>query len=91
MKILNFGSLNMDFVYSLDHIVSPGETLTSHGFDTFPGGKGLNQSIAAARGGAKIFHAGCIGTDGDLLKDILDKSGADTSYIKKRSARTVTQ
>lgn len=87
MKILNFGSLNMDFVYSLDHIVSPGETLTSRGFDTFPGGKGLNQSIAAARGGAKIFHAGCIGTDGELLKDILDKSGADTSYIKKAECK----
>lgn len=87
MKILNFGSLNMDFVYSLDHIVSPGETLTSHGFDTFPGGKGLNQSIAAARAGTKIFHAGCIGTEGDLLKDILKKSGADISYIKKAECK----
>lgn len=48
MKILNFGSCNIDYVYSLDHIVGIGETETTHKLETFPGGKGLNQSIAAA-------------------------------------------
>ena len=54
MKILNFGSCNIDYVYSLDHIVAPGETETSDALDIFPGGKGLNQSIALAKAGAKV-------------------------------------
>ena len=48
MKILNFGSCNIDYVYSLDHIVKVGETETTYKMNVFPGGKGLNQSIAAA-------------------------------------------
>lgn len=87
MKILNFGSLNIDYVYSLDHIVSPGETATSHKFEIFPGGKGLNQSIAASRAGAKIYHAGCIGCDGSILTEVLLKNGVDISYINKEQER----
>lgn len=83
MKILNFGSCNIDYVYSLPHIVRPGETLSAVKMELFPGGKGLNQTIAAARAGAGIFHAGCIGEDGGFLKDLLQESGADTSLMKK--------
>ena len=82
MKILNFGSCNIDFVYSLDHIVKPGETETTYKMETFPGGKGLNQSIALARAGAMVYHAGCIGEDGDMLKKILSESNVDISYLK---------
>ena len=53
MKILNFGSLNVDFTYRVDHIVGPGETISSKKLEVFPGGKGLNQSIALARAGGK--------------------------------------
>lgn len=81
MKILNFGSCNVDYVYSVEHIVVPGETISSNKLELFPGGKGLNQSIAAARAGATVYHAGCIGNDGKMLKDILIKSGVDTSYL----------
>lgn len=42
MKILNFGSCNLDYVYALNHIVAPGETESSQGMQLFPGGKGLN-------------------------------------------------
>ena len=70
MKILNFGSCNIDYVYSLDHIVGIGETETTHKLETFPGGKGLNQSIAVAKAGVKIFHAGCVGCDGEILTNI---------------------
>ena len=42
MKLLNFGSCNLDFVYSLDHIVAPGETEATVSSEIFPGGKGLN-------------------------------------------------
>lgn len=83
MKILNFGSCNIDYVYSLDHIVSPGETETTYKMETFSGGKGLNQSIAVSRAGAKVYHAGCIGEDGEMLEKIMKQSGVDTSYLKK--------
>lgn len=83
VKILNFGSCNIDYVYSLDHIVEVGETETTHKREIFPGGKGLNQSIAAAKAGAAIFHAGCVGCDGELLTDILTENGVDISYMSK--------
>ena len=85
MKILNFGSCNVDYVYSMDRIVAPGETLSASKMELFPGGKGLNQSVAVAKAGAHIYHAGVIGNDGDMLFDILEKNGVDTTYIKKRS------
>lgn len=83
MKILNFGSCNIDYVYSLDHIVRTGETETTYKLEIFPGGKGLNQSIAVAKAGAKIYHAGCVGCDGNLLTDNLSENGIDISYLKK--------
>ena len=82
MKIINFGSCNIDYVYSLDHIVNAGETETSDKLNVFPGGKGLNQSIALARAGAEVYHAGCIGEDGEFLSEILEKAGADVSHLK---------
>ena len=83
MKILNFGSCNIDYVYSLDHIVKAGETQTTYDTKIFPGGKGLNQSIALAKAGGKVFHAGCIGHDGGMLADILSYNGVDISYIER--------
>ena len=83
MKILNFGSCNIDYVYSMDHIVKSGETEMTSGLEIFAGGKGLNQSIAISRAGAEVYHAGCIGNDGGMLMDILNDSGVDTSYIKR--------
>lgn len=82
MKILTFGSSNIDYVYSVPHFVKPGETLSSSGMNYFPGGKGLNQSIAIARSGAQVYHAGCIGTDGLFLKELLEEAGANTEYLK---------
>ena len=83
MKILNFGSCNIDYVYSLDHIVVIGETETTYKCDIFPGGKGLNQSIAVAKAGAKVYHEGCIGCDGAMLADILSENGVDISFLSK--------
>lgn len=83
MKILNFGSCNVDYVYSMERIVAPGETLSASKMELFPGGKGLNQSVAVAKAGAHIYHAGVIGNDGDMLFDILEKNGVDTTYIKR--------
>lgn len=53
MKALNFGSLNLDYVYEVDHFVQPGETLSALRQTVNPGGKGLNQSIALARAGRR--------------------------------------
>ncbi len=68
MKVLNYGSLNVDYVYSVDHIIVGGETQQSFKMETFSGGKGLNQSIALAKAGVPVYHAGIIGTDGDILR-----------------------
>jgi ribokinase len=80
-RILNFGSLNIDHVYLVDHFVRPGETLGSKSYRVFMGGKGSNQSVALARAGASVAHAGKIGTDGKWIKDRLRSFGVDTSFL----------
>ncbi len=93
-KILNYGSLNLDYVYRVPHFVTPGETLSSTDRQIFAGGKGLNQSIAAAKAGANVYHAGAIGNDSELLRDTLNAAGVDCRYIKVRngaSGHTVIQ
>lgn len=82
MKILNFGSLNLDYVYRVDHFAGPGETLSALSREVKPGGKGLNQSIALARAGARVFHAGCLGKGGEMLRELLEKDGVDTSLLR---------
>ena len=82
MKIINFGSLNIDKVYALDEFALAGQTVFAKSYETFAGGKGLNQSVAAARAGGTVIHAGQIGEDGAFLKDLLSEAGADTSFIR---------
>lgn len=94
MKVLNFGSLNLDYVYSVDHMVLPGETLASGGIETFCGGKGLNQSIALAKAGAPVYHAGMVGAEGGILLDACREAGVNTDYIKiipGKSGHTIIQ
>ncbi|WP_434309088.1 ribokinase [Hominifimenecus sp. rT4P-3] len=81
MSVLSFGSLNIDYVYSVDHFVSPGETLSAKALHVYIGGKGLNQSIALARTGISVYHAGAIGTDGRFLIEALEKAGVNTEYV----------
>ncbi len=83
MKLLNFGSCNIDYVYSLHHVVAPGETEATDSLHIYSGGKGLNQSVAAARAGAEVYHAGCIGEDGDFLAQLLRENGVNVSYLKR--------
>ncbi len=82
MKILNFGSLNIDYVYKVKNFVSPGETVKSKELVRKVGGKGLNQSVAMARAGLKVYHAGCVGEDGRTLVDFLKKDNINTENIK---------
>ena len=83
MKIVSFGSLNLDHVYSVPHFVAPGETLMSEDYKVCYGGKGLNQSIAAARAGAGVVHTGMVGRGGEILSDYLGENGVDTSLLEK--------
>lgn len=82
MPILNFGSLNIDHVYRVDNFVLPGETKHTKSYTINSGGKGLNQSIAAARAGSQVFHAGVAGRDGGFLVEMLQAAGVDTSLMQ---------
>lgn len=82
MKMLNFGSLNIDHIYHVDHFVTPGETIAAASLSVSAGGKGLNQSIALARSGLTTYHAGCIGADGIFLKTLLEERGVQTNYLR---------
>lgn len=81
MNVINFGSLNYDHVYELEHFVRAGETITAGGYRRLCGGKGLNQSIALAHAGAKVFHAGKVGRDGQALIARLKTAGVDTTHV----------
>lgn len=94
MKVLSFGSLNIDYVYAVDHIILPGETEDTGGREIHCGGKGLNQSIALSRAGVKVMHAGLVGEEGDALIEQCAENGVDTRFIRKvpgPSGHTVIQ
>lgn len=88
MKVLNMGSLNLDYVYQVDHILTGGETLASDSMEVFPGGKGLNQSIALAKAGVCVYHAGLIGQEGQMLVEICRENGVDTRHIRQISGKS---
>ncbi|MCR5762998.1 MAG: ribokinase [Treponema sp.] len=88
MKFLNFGSLNLDIVYKVPHIVAPGETVSSYDITVAPGGKGLNQSVALSRAGGNVYHAGMIGEDGGLLIDVCNENNINSKYIIVKKEKT---
>ena len=88
MKILCFGSCNIDYVYSVDRISAPGETISAKDLGLFPGGKGLNQAVALSKAGAEVYFAGAIGVDGGFLRDVLTESGADVRYLRQVPEKT---
>jgi ribokinase len=71
MSIFNLGSINIDHVYRVAHLPGPGETVADIGYASVLGGKGVNQSIAAALAGAQIHHIGAVGADGEWIIDRL--------------------
>ena len=88
MKVLCIGSMNLDFVYSVDHIVQPGETEASYSLDVFLGGKGMNQSVALAKAGADTYHAGLIGDDGKVFLDACKEHNVNGKHIKTIDVKT---
>ena len=88
MKVLTIGSMNIDHVYTVDHIVQPGETLTTASMNIFLGGKGINQSMALAKAGAEVYHSGMIGNDGTLFLEACKEYGVNSDYIRKINEKT---
>lgn len=82
MNALNLGSLNVDYVYQVDHIVHPGETISGRTLQTFPGGKGANQSNAIAKAGGRVWHAGKVGEEGRWMLDVLGEAGVHTDLVR---------
>lgn len=69
MRVLNLGSMNLDYVYGVDHIIMPGETEATNSLNVFLGGKGMNQSVALAKAGVEVYHGGLMGEDGQSFLD----------------------
>ena len=88
MKILNLGSMNLDYVYNMDHIVKPGETESSTEMNIFLGGKGMNQSVALAKAGAEVYQGGMIGNDGQPFLDACREYGVHSEYIRVVDAKS---
>lgn len=87
-QLINIGSLCIDYVYSVTEIAKVGETVACQSMSVFPGGKGLNQSIAAAKAGIKVVHFGAVGTDGFELVEFMQAAGVGVSNIVSLPGRT---
>ena len=83
MRVLNLGSMNLDHVYSVDHVVQPGETEASLDLHIFLGGKGMNQSVALAKAGVRTCQGGMIGPDGQPFLDACAAYGINADYIRR--------
>jgi ribokinase len=81
MKTLVFGSLNIDLLFSVDHIVLPGETINSYSLVKSAGGKGANQAAAFGKAGMEVCMAGKIGEDGRFLLTLLQSYGVNTDNV----------
>jgi ribokinase len=83
MTIYNLGSINADYFYRVPHFPAPGETLSAESFSSGLGGKGANQSVAAAKAGTEVIHIGAVGPDGDWAIETLGQHGVKTDQIAK--------
>lgn len=88
MTIFNLGSINIDHFYRLPHLPAPGETLAATGYSIGLGGKGANQSAAAAKAGAPVVHLGAVGPEGDWAVERLRGWGVDTTGIARLDTPT---
>jgi ribokinase len=91
-KVAVLGSANMDLVVRQPRLPQPGETMFGFGFSTVPGGKGLNQAVAAARAGAAVSFVGAVGEDafGDQLRLQLEADGVAVARLQRVSGPTGT-
>ncbi len=81
MTIWNLGSINVDHVYRVPRLPAPGETLAAQDYAMGLGGKGANQSVAAARAGADVHHIGAVGTEGVWAREALAGFGVGVAHV----------
>lgn len=84
-RVLVVGGATADLVTQVSHFPKVGETVLGHDFQIFPGGKGLNQAIAAARLGAEVAFIGCVGDDafGDIVSSTLSAEAIDVRRFRR--------
>ncbi|MEI7547431.1 MAG: PfkB family carbohydrate kinase, partial [Actinomycetota bacterium] len=84
------GSANLDLVATVDRLPGPGETVSGSAYAEYPGGKGLNQAVAAARSGARTAFVGALGTDaaGDALLAVMAGDDIDATGVLRVAAPT---
>ena len=85
-KIVNFGSLNIDYVYRVHHFLRCGETLAASDRTLHMGGKGLNQTVALNRSGQTVCHVGVLGEDGRALFEFLRNASVQTDFLQISSS-----
>ena len=92
MDVTVLGSANLDEVVRVARLPAPGETVLALGRDRLPGGKGLNQAVAAARAGAGTAFVGAVGEDAaaELLLATLRDAGVGTAAVRRSSLATGT-
>ena len=88
MKMLVFGSLNIDKTYSVEDFVRPGQTVSASKMEQFCGGKGFNQAIALRRAGNEVHFAGAVGQDGAMLLETLDRNGINRDHVRVTDGAT---
>ena len=88
MTIYCLGSINADYFYAVPHLPSPGETLAATDLTTGLGGKGANQSVAAAKAGVRVVHIGAVGPESGWILDRLRAFGVETDYIAELDVPT---
>ena len=88
MAVFNLGSLNIDYIYTLPHLLVAGETLSATDVEAALGGKGANQSLAIARAGGSIFHAGQIHKDEEAWLSHLADDGVILTHVRRANVAT---
>ncbi|NUB45362.1 ribokinase [Fertoebacter nigrum] len=88
MTLYNLGSINIDHVYRVPHLPAPGETLEAASYTMGLGGKGANQSVAAARAGARILHIGAVGNEGRWAREAMAGYGVDVTHVAEGAEPT---
>ena len=85
MGVLIVGSLNIDIVTYLEKMPEPGETVVGDRIESFPGGKGLNQAVAAARAGGEVIMVGVLGNDSNsnMLKQVMLTEKINSDYVRQ--------
>ncbi|MCL2267102.1 MAG: ribokinase, partial [Treponema sp.] len=85
MKVLCYGSINIDLLFEVDHIARPGETVSGKSFVKSAGGKGANQAASLSKAGLNVFMAGKTGADGNFILELLESYGVNTDFVVKNS------